>query len=1063
MKTKRKIKSFLLGVLMTAVTVCGATSLFGEKTEVSAEVRESQAIMQTYIRNDVFTVPDAKIVHKDKEYDATKSILVYPDGNAYEGGEHILTQEGEYTLKYIAELGGENLIAEKQFTVVASYYSFESTEKNTNSLKSASYEFVDSFEMTPNDENSGLRVSIPVDTKFQVNQAIDLTTLKDQPIITIYPYNDTFLLGRDGKTVEAHDIVVTLTDCNDPNNYIELQYHWTTREQTSYFAPILYYMAGTCGSERTSFDEKSTATEKSFEYNGKFYEKRKTGLGMYSLYDRSDVYGERAEDGTVTVTRPGNKQQLSVNDEYVKSCGFSFYFDNQTNEVYAGEILGGTSVQKPRLVSNTSQAEIYGEKAFKGFSTGKVYLTVHAEQYNSSNSYAGTVFATNLEISNICGMTGTQLNKGENTAKDTTKPYIFIDGVENEEQTLHTQKGSEILFPNAKVYDSNLKGFTTFVYFNYGKDNQVSVAHANGKFTAAKVGTYTIIYKAVDTFGNTQTKLLHVISTQGESNAPLTFSVEKVTEAQAGKELVLPISTLTSKNIGAFTKAYYSYNGEEYIPVEDESFFIEHVGEYSLKYVYGDLVHNYEYEYKFNAAPSDVVTFDEVCLPYYFIKGAKYTLDDLYAYVYTEVNSKATITEMFISEDGQDFVKIDSSVYEVKANENVVVKYVCNGQETVSESIPVVDVGFNGELKKGAYFQGEGFTRESDYEGTLYASERTGNNTLQFINTVSLSNFSFEYIIPEGYTNFKYLEFTLTDYYDRNNFFTVNVRRNASLNNQIAFVIGEEFAFSSTLFENSVALFYYRSNKIFLRDSFIDIGTKFITDKALFEVRLIEATGKNGVKIRQIGNSVLDSMTYDAMPSLMSFADSLAVSVEAGEVITVSAPNIFDTFSPFLKSGLALYATAPDGTNIKTLEGVALERGCDPLGTYSFKVEQSGIYWIYYEYNDQKGNSIIISASMSIKDKEAPLLVLASGYNSETVVEAKLNTVHEIQSYTCTDNKTRAEKLSMSIVILKPTGEIYVEDEKSITLDSKGEWRIIYYCIDGDGNATTEYYTINVQ
>ena len=1066
MKPKRKFTRFLLGALLTGVTVCGAASAVYAYPEVSAELREAEAVEETYILNDVFTAPDTKIVYEGKEYDAAKKILVYPDGNAYEGGGHALNREGEYTIKYVAQAGGKTLVAEKRFSVVPSFYSFESTGGSATALENASCEYVDGFEMAPQDETDGLRVSIPADTTFKVNQVIDLNAIGTQPLITIYPYNDTFLLGRDGKTVEAHDIVVTLTDCNDPDNYIELEYHWTTRQQTNYFAPVLYYKAGSCGSERTAFDTSSAGSANSFEYNGKYYVKRRTGFGTYSLYDRSDVYGTKKEDGTVTATKPGDKSQLSIHDEYVKSCGFSFYFDNATNEVRSGEILGGTSVQTPRLVSNLSQAEVYGAKSFKGFLTGKVYLSVHAEQYNVNNAYAGIVPAVNMEISNICGMTGTQLNRGENTAKDTTKPYIVIDGVENDEQILYTQTGSEVLLPEAKVYDTNLKDSTVSVFFNYGRTNQTSVDCANGKFTAEKVGEYTVLYKATDTFGNTRTVALHVISRKGNGNNPLEFSVEKVTSAQAGKELSIPAATTVSKNTGAFSKAYYSYNGEEYLPVEDGKFFVEHVGEYSVKYVYGDMIHRYEYGYTFEAAASDAVMFGESYFPYYLIKGAKYTLDDMYAYVYTEADPKAVLSEIYVSEDGKAFVKIDASSYEVNAEKSVAFKYVRNGKETITESIPVVDVGFNGELEKGAYFQGEGFTRESDYEGTLYKNDG-GKNELRFINVVSLSNFSFEYIIPEGYTNFRYLDFTLTDYYDRDNSFTVRVERDLSRNGAVMFSVGNNRSFLTPMFVNTVLLFKYRSGKIFYGSNFVRTDKEFTTDKALFRIELLGefADGgdeKSGIKIRQVGNSVLDEYHYDAMPSLMSFAESLPFSVKKGETVTLKAVNLFDTFSPFLKSGLVLYATAPDGTNIRAVEGVVLERGCNPLQTYTFSIEQNGVYWVYYEYTDQKGNTTTISASMSIKDEEPPKIELSGGYTSKTVVTAKLNSKYTLQGYTVSDNKTKSDKLSVSVLILKPSGEIYVEEGESITPDCAGDWRVIYYCVDGDGNASTEYYTLRV-
>ena len=1061
MRTKKRLTRFFVSTLTAAVAVCSLISVKSKNVDVYAQVQELETILPTYVCNEIFTVPDAKIVHDGNSYDATDSVIIYPDGNAYKGGVHTLTQEGEYVVKYTAEVAGKRLIAEKKFTATPSFYSFEATGKDTNSLKSASCMFVNEFEMTPENENSGLRVSIPVDTKFQMNKVVDLTELGDQPIITIYPYNNTFLLGRNGKTVEAHDIVVTLTDCNDSNNYVELQYHWTTRQQTNYFAPILYYMAGSCGSERTSFITGSE--EDGFEYNGKLYKKNRSGFGAYSIYDRSDVYGELAEDGTVTVTRPGNKQQLNICDEYVKSCGFSFYFDNQTGEVHAGEILGGTSVQTPRFVTNVNQAEVYGEKAFKGFSTGQVYISVHAENYNTSNAYAESVFATNMEIGSLGGLTGAQLNGIENTAKDTTSPYIVLGGVESAEQILQVQQGETVYIPQAQAFDRNLKTWTTSVYFNYGSKNQVSIGYTNGTFIAEKVGTYTIIYRAEDTFGNVATKTLYIISRRGAENNPISFAVEKVTSVGAGEALIVPTAEFSSKNVGAFLEVYYAFDGEDYTLAKDGQFFVEHVGKYSIKYVYGDLVHKKEYEYKLNATASDAVTFGESYLPKYFIKGAKYTLDDLRAYVYTDTNPTETMANVYVSEDGGAFTLVDGQAYTVNARESVQVRYERNGKTTETKTVPVVDVGFdNGQLDKGAYFQSELFTRKSDYEGTEYVSERIENNMLEYVNTVSLSNFSFEYIVKPEYANFKYLELVLTDYYDEDNRFVVRAQRNSQTGG-ISFNIGDTYAYSSTPFVNSVCLFYYKSNKIFFGSSSINIGTTFTSDKAFFSIRLTEVTGTNGIKIRQIGNSVFDSATYDALPALLSFASNHAVAVKQNEVVAISAVNVFDTFTPFVKENLTLYVTAPDGTYVQSLEGVLLERACDPLGNYSFAVEQTGMYWIYYEYTDQFDNTTMISASISIKDNQPPTITVDDGYNGKTVISEKLNATHSLHGYTISDNKTKTERLNFSIVILKPTGEIFVWDDDEITLDAVGEWRVIYYCIDGDGNAATEYYKIKVQ
>lgn len=106
-----------LSVAIAGVAV-GTTLANREKAVAQAyEATTAETVESSYEYGAEFVVPAATIAYKGEDIPATKSVLVYPSGAIFEGGTHVLQEEGEYTIIYYATVSGKNISAEVSFQV----------------------------------------------------------------------------------------------------------------------------------------------------------------------------------------------------------------------------------------------------------------------------------------------------------------------------------------------------------------------------------------------------------------------------------------------------------------------------------------------------------------------------------------------------------------------------------------------------------------------------------------------------------------------------------------------------------------------------------------------------------------------------------------------------------------------------------------------------------------------------------------------------------------------------------------------------------------------------------
>ncbi len=740
----------------------------------------------------------------------------------------------------------------------------------------------------------------------------------------------------------------------------------------------------------------------------------------------------------------------------------SVYYDNATKRIYveAPTRAGNGTVVYRKLVNDLDAAGLYAHNPFKGFTTGEVYVSLWGEEYLDDKLH--------LEISEIYGKKGAELSDVNNAVTDERDPLLVLDR-EDLPETLLVKKGERVSLIGAKAYDVHLKGdVQTSVYYLYGTENQTIVNSRGGYFTPTKTGVYTVVYRAEDTYGRSAERQLRFSCIEEEI---LQFSVEKAVAPKAGETLTLPMHELSSKNGGVALDVYALYGGKR-IEMDEETpaLFIDYAGEYTIVYEYGDVLENRTYSYSFTSVTSDNIVISTPVLPEYFIKGGKYTLDEVNAYTYKEATPKTVATEVYVKEDGAaEFVKIDAVAYEVNASKKVQFQYVYADESLVSEEIPVVDVKTSGKLDMSKYFVGdiqssipvkENGKKEKAVE--IKAETISDTATAKFINPLSFSTFLFEFSVPEGADNFQNLHIDIVDYYARDQKVRITYGNGGDVTTLN--VAGNETEIARPFEETDFSVWYEGKVEKFMErnGATYDFADIFTTDKVLVEITFTGVRGESAVWVTQMGNQKLSASTSDSAKAALDFLNLDGGLNEIDTVVTVYAAEAIDVLSPFYAKNLVVSVELPSGGYATSVDGTKLEKA-SANRDWQIKLTEYGVHRVTYEYTDASENPVDDTYIISVVDKVKPEITLENGYNEKVIVKVKVGSTVNVANYTAKDNLTADSELVTVIFVRSANGEFTALTKDSFVVTDKGDYVVYYYCYDTDGNYAVESYTVRAE
>ncbi len=1005
--SKKNSLCVLALVVLTLLAVCFGALLLSPESgrKVHAETTLDVQVEQLYNLNTEIEFPsEAKIEVGENKYDAVEGVCIYPDGAVYSVGKPFaLNQLGVYTLRYYYEKEGNRAYAEKTFTVTQ--YNLSASSPNTVfESKTLAKEVNSPFASV----TEGLNVKMSAGDTVSYNKYI---TLEDgmNELATFTP-----ITAPDANRVW---VSFRLTDCYDEDNYVDIRIdvqqldagRFMALGQASFNGNKLYGYAGSprAGAPKVVIGEKT----------------------YYAYWSTS---------------------YIRYDAPYVQVI-----YDAKTKCAY---IKSNTSTG---LINDFTAFDLYGSDIFQGFTSNEVKLTVSASNF-AAEQYE-------VEFSSIWKDKGADL--AYQLYKEEDAPKINVEYTPTHKNVVYSTKGKKIKVFDAEAVDLSGATLTTAVYYNYGKENQIRVTAQDGFFVTKYLGEYTVLYTATDIFGNIGTEEVKVVCIPTEDNEIISVEVPNMpTGITVGQNVQLPLLseiniTTLNKNPVCQVKAVYEKENVEVVLNEGMQFVPLYAGDWEIVYTVSDSVTSVERRRTLSVATTDsVVTEGEPIMPKTFIKNAEYSLDEFLGYAFDGDNRSeiALATSVRFDETG-NYVALTDNVVKITGSKSVSFQYAYEGSAVqTTKEYPIVDVGFGimGGWQVDKYFTGD-FEATVNSGGTDFKSKvQNGENSLEFIKEISFSEFALSFLPTPEQMNYSGVRVTLTDYYDPFNRVEVNVK---FVKDKTHFIMGDKTISVDINKETAeeIIVFYDATKKVFgLSNALIPFESTFKTDKCYLTVTLTDIEGESGIILKRINNQPIARFRNDTNAPQIIAEQDIPVQ-NFGDKIVIEIPTATDVLSPVLYSSIKVEMGAPDGSFVKTVDGITLSTGTSALREYEVELNAYGNYYVLYTCLDQNGKEARYIVNYSVLDLVAPEVSFVANIRNGDVLIGSLGVAHTFAEVVASDNLD-AEVTVRAYLIDS------LNETKRITDDSyvpivKGLHKIMLRATDVSGNSSYVYYYLDVQ
>lgn len=1047
--TRKKLKNFVSCALCVIAFVCFAAS-FKTTGKVHALTISEAYSQENLPLNASFNLP-VRDYTLGNETKTAKTTVISPSGLVYGNKTVVLNEVGEWKVRFSVDF-------DKRYTETYKFSVYRSLFEVSGDVGSVNYGKTKTFA-----DKDTLNVTVPKGQRFVCNKVIDLSNLTRR---------DTLIrLGMNPKatgTGETTRLTVCLTDIYDSENKVYINFQKFENEHD--LEPYRVWSTITVsypnsGVELGLYDVKGNGIK---TYFSNYYK--------WGACTSFSFYGEKSDREEMTsLAFDYNAMQVHSLDKPYAGAGATGIYETLVAD------LIDLNYDNCNIYSTDWKTGYPGfSSPFKGFTTGEVYLSVYAEDkyYLSSE--------VNFSISEIYGV-----DLKSDKSYDDKKPLLNINfgGYVKDELPLGLA-GTPYKTFNATATDETSKTVKTATSVYYVKGGtRVSDVTVNGEyFTPKKAGTYEILYTADDGAGNVAEESLFVTVVDELRSPAIKSDGDYTAGGKCGDKIVLASVEAESYSGKATITNYIAFKGEVIVRNED-CFVPDEAGEYTVVFVVSDYIGRksvFSYTVMVERADEPII-HEEPILPYGFIAGSVYSLNDAYATDYSESGTKTVKAEKYIVENGNE-IKINDK-YTAKAVESgkVTVKYVfssSSGTSVYEKTLPVITVN-NYETDLVKYFVNEKVVKtQSDDAITLKFS---GNDEEKFIKAVPLnsSEFSFNVYTENGITlnNANSVTFTFGDIAVNKN---VKIRiakgvENSGkstlyLNDKISCEITGDFFGSNNNFEFTLNAksgeLKVGSNKLSVTE-FSD-GTKydgFTGNKASVAIRVDgydTAAGKDfAIKIKRFANAYLSKVSEDYIAPEITVFGTLKSKYAAGSVIgTLKASatdflqeNIKTTLTVSLINGLSI-------TDVYSVEGRLL-KNVSPEYSYNLALDKAGLYRADYTAEDANGNKNTATVNFTVYDDKIPPTVELSGVKNKYKVGEKVT----LPTAKVNDNRSASSGISCYLTVKNPDGIIKMIEFKNATdeltaeytFDAVGKWVLEWIAVDECDNVQFRSITVTAE
>lgn len=1007
---KRTIKRTILILIAFAAVSFSALAIGFIMRNAAADnaVVSIETLKTSYDRGETLVVPEnAGIEYGGKILAAENCYLVSPDGKALSGRTFELSATGRYTLVLETTSEGKRISANKTFTVNENLYDLDSEESYIE-YKGLNSAFANGG-MT-----KGLSLHLTDGATFTYKQPINIY---EKSLTDILRFN---LMRRDN-FVEY--LTVRLTDCYDPSLAIDITYWKVSMEE------YVAMTAGQKGNSSLGLVEAKTDSGETGKYviDGKQY-----NVGIFG----TEVEGNRNRADNQNV----NNITLSLD----------------TSDRAAIKIYESTDTEKhTKLITELNNDKLYAYK-FPGFTNGNVFLSITASGFKN-------VKYADVEIGEIMGERNEELNRMGKYI-DVEPPIITLGGNETDNR-IYT--GLYAKLPSAVARDASgiAKDVDYTVWYNYYGYPKTAVSVTDGKFLAEKDGEYTVVYTAIDRYGNEAEKLF-TVRTAGNKTEGIGIRTENVGEIFAGETVDLMNYTVDSLCGSPKVKVTLVYPDKTEKQVTTNALLIERTGEYTVRYDYEDAYYNGSREYKFVAKASVKPAFESsfIPVPARFIKNANYSAEKPAAYVYTESGKTISEVKAYVSFDGGEYKEFDAADFTVTASETVKIKYVCEADPTVfieSAEIPVTDAGYGTkQLEVSKYFYGD-FDGESDLTKTVYNANKAGNAKLGFTGRILLSAFALDFNVAAEKIVSSF-EIVLTDYYDRTKTASIKLFGN---NGATSYSVNGERGELITPWKGTRTRVSATDGGVRIGNAAINADFGFTSDLCLVNFVFDGVEEGFSFELYTFCNQSFKRANRDVIAPMISAAEPDKI-MNIGENYYTAIPCVADVLSPspFKNCTISVYR---EGKIFVGENGIKFEK-LPADKSYEVKFTDYGIYLFVYEYSDGAGYPIDVRSNVQVIDDVAPSVKFKNA--PAEAVKVKVGTPVTPLETIVSDNETAEADISVWAIVYDEDGRLiaYVEKTEDLskyafTLTAKGKYTVYIYCTDEAGNSARLAYEIEAE
>lgn len=1009
----RSFKKILLTLLFLAMLTCLFLA-FAPLNRVNSYAMSiylgSEPIQDQYKIGKVLNLSDVKIEHESNYYNCDSSRLTYPNGEVFSSESYNLTTAGKYKLDCFATINNAKVKSQKEFIVIANKYSVE--KKNS---------FVE-YGTTEKGNLTGVIVSLSAGDTFTYEKPINLTNLtKDNQLLRLYALPEN--LG----VAEVKMLKITLTDVYDEQNKVEIVTYGNQEDETEKLGLALYSAAAATGQPLTGLHHYPSAGAKRIPYDGAFYNCVKNVTSKSTNGYPSYPHQPSGNNGFSFVGLDGyGKNPYRLSFDYAKKQLFGC---EPANVGSNGMIL---DLDEPLFV----------DTPWQGFTTGEVYISV------SADNYVGASF--NFIITDIYGE---DLSKSE--FDDTTAPKIIVDTPKN---FPYAVVGSPYRIFDYKIFEavSDYVNENIYVYRNYNSSLPINVNLEDGSFTPTVEGEYSIVYKVTDAFGNTSTEVVNVFA-NGENLLKI-IPEPRLEDRIVGQKVYLDTPIVEGSSGDYLLEVQIKgVNDIEYKCIVDnlDYYFIPmYAGDYTVTYTCTDYNSTVSTTKTVTVSSNPIPQFlDDAQLPSVMVKNVTYTLNDLYAYDFsdgTPVKLKADLLYKF--DDATDYTLLNGKSLKITATSKAYFKYQLANNPTVYKEyeIPVTNVGYNtNAISIKDYFYGKNFAIDASDQSTTYSTEQDGE--LFFINSLLMSDFVLRFNVTKLSSG--EISFSFCDVDNSANMVKLSFQPIDSLSCYMSVNDGDEKIISTKLVGKEIELKYSKEKGFTFAGIVVAVEefAGFSLDKAYLTVSFKNISDTACFEVYQVNNQIINKNKSDYTNATYNIEINNGTKI-LGEEITLSKFIVADVLSFDVSGTITIYN--PNGEICFSVDQVKLSNIKDFTRSYTFKAEIIGTYRISVKYSDGS-NDGNFTKNVEVVDHVAPTIKLNSA--SKT---GKINEYINVAKYTVSD--TTDSKLTVNVSVISPTGKV-TRVKSKFYASVMGTYIVTYTVSDLAGNVAFASYEVVVK